>query len=325
MKSISQVTGIRLVLGYLGVILILISITILLPLLMLIAYPKKNIFAKYFILPGTGCLFLGYLLSFLVRNCEKSSLNFSQSASIVTSSWLLAIFASSLPFWITGEYPFTQAMFEATSGWSTTGLTIVDVTQTAHIFLFHRSLMLFFGGLGLVLIMVSVLKDASGMRLYQAEGHSDKLIPNLIQSSRLILLIYTGYIVIGMILYVIFGMNWFDAINHAIAAVATGGFSTKPNSIGSFNSFPIELISIILMLLGSTNFVASLYAFRGKFNNFFRYCEVRFTMFLFLFSTILIAFYLGKQQDYNWIESIRIAAFQTISTFSSTGFQTVMR
>ncbi|WP_206460623.1 TrkH family potassium uptake protein [Anaerovorax sp. IOR16] len=323
MKPNCEVTGIRLIFGYLGVILILIGISVLLPLLILFAYPEEIIYAKYFILPGVGCLFFGYLLSFLVRNCEKASLNFGQSASIVTSSWLLAILASGLPFLITGKYNFTQAMFESTSGWSTTGLSVVDVTETSHIFLLHRSLMLFFGGVGLVLIMVSVLKDASGMRLYYAEGHSDKLLPNLIQSSRLILFIYTGYIIIGTVFYMIFGMNWFDAINHAIAAVATGGFSTKAESIGYFNSVPIEVVSIILMFLGSTNFVASLYAFRGKFYNFFRYCELRFTFFLFVFFTILMSFFLWKQQGYPWIQSLRIAAFQTTSAFSTTGFQTV--
>lgn len=323
MKSTSQVTGIRLFFGYLGVILILIGITVLLPLLVLPAYPEEIRFAKYFILPGAGCLLLGYLLSFLVRECEKPSLNSGQSASIVTCSWLLAIFASALPFWITGDYNFTQAMFESTSGWSTTGLSVVDVTKTSHIFLFHRSLTLFFGGVGLVLIMVSVLKDASGMRLYHAEGHADKLLPNLIQSSRLILLIYTGYITVGSIFYMIFGMNWFDSINHAIAAVATGGFSTKPDSIGHYQSFPIELISIVLMLLGSINFVASLYAFQGKFRNFFRYCEVRFTFCLFFGSSLLIAFFLWKQQDYSWIDSLRIASFQTVAAFTTTGFQTV--
>jgi len=323
MKPDSKVTGSQLILGYLGIILILIGISVLLPLLVLLAYPEEIGDAKYFILPGVSCLFFGYLLSFLVRRGEKTPLNPGQSAFIVTSSWLLAILASGMPFFITGQYNFTQAMFESTSGWSTTGLSVVDVENTSHIFLMHRTLMLFFGGIGLVLIMVSVLKDASGMRLYQAEGHSDKLLPNLIQSSRLILSIYTGYIAAGTVLYMLFGMDWFDAVNHAIAAVATGGFSTKSESIGYFNSVPIEIISIVLMFLGSTNFVASLYVFRGKFRNFFRYCELRFTFFLFLFSTSLFAFFLWRKQDYPMLQSFRIAAFQVVSAFSTTGFQTV--
>ncbi|WP_324823057.1 TrkH family potassium uptake protein [Sinanaerobacter sp. ZZT-01] len=323
MKPDSKVTGSQLILGYLGIILILIGISVLLPLLVLLAYPEEIGDAKYFILPGVSCLFFGYLLSFLVRSGEKTPLNPGQSAFIVTSSWLLAILASGMPFFITGQYNFTQAMFESTSGWSTTGLSVVDVENTSHIFLMHRSLMLFFGGIGLVLIMVSVLKDASGMRLYQAEGHSDKLLPNLIQSSRLILSIYTGYIAAGTVLYMLFGMDWFDAVNHAIAAVATGGFSTKSESIGYFNSVPIEIVSIILMFLGSTNFVASLYIFRGKFRNFFRYCELRFTFFLFLFSTSLFAFFLWRKQDYPILQSFRVAAFQAVSAFSTTGFQTV--
>ncbi len=323
MKPDFPVCGIRLTLGYLGIILVLIGISVLLPLLTLFFYPEELYHAKYFILPGAGCFLVGYLLSFFVRNRKKASLTSAQSAFIVTFSWIMAIFASALPFWITGKYNFTQAMFEATSGWSTTGLSVVDVTQTPHIFLMHRSLMLFFGGVGLVLIMVSVLRDASGMRLYYAEGHSDKLLPNLIQSSRLILSIYTGYILGGSILYVVFGMNWFDALNHAIAAVATGGFSTRAENIGYYNSIPIEIVSIVLMLLGSTNFVASLYVFRRKFNNFFRYCEFKFTLVLFLFSTLLLCFFLFREQNYSLFQSFRIAAFQSVSAFSTTGFQTI--
>ena len=129
--------------------------------------------------------------------------------------------------------------------------------------------MLFFGGVGLVLVMVSVLSDRHGMRLYSAEGHSDRLLPNLVKSARMIIAIYTGYILSGTFLYMVFGMDWFDALNHSIAALSTGGFSTRAESIGYYNSAAIEAVTIVLMLLGCTNFLAHLYLIRGKFGNFF--------------------------------------------------------
>lgn len=323
MKSYESVGGYRLILGYMGVILILIGITVLLPLIMLIPFPEELQYGTYFIIPGTCMLLLGYLLTFLLRGYKRESLNKNQSAVIVTLAWCCAVFTSALPFVLTGDYTFTQAMFEATSGWSTTGLSVVNVATAPHIFLFHRSLMLFFGGVGLVLIMLSVLTDAYGMRLYHAEGHSDKLLPNLVQSSQMIMVLYTGYIALGSILYMVCGMNWFDAINHSIAAVATGGFSTHPENIGYYDSFSIELVSELLMLLGTTNFVAMLYLLRGRIRNFLRYCEVRFTWFLIVLFVPVVAFFLHSQQQFGILESLRISLFQVISAFTTTGFQTV--
>lgn len=111
------------------------------------------------------------------------------------------------------------------------------------------------------------------MRLYHAEGHSDRLLPNLVESARLIIGIYSGYILSGTLLYVFFGMNFLDAFNHAAAALSTGGFSTHPESIGYYQSLAIEIITIVLMLLGSTNFFVHLLRINGKFKEFFLHCE----------------------------------------------------
>ena len=115
-----------------------------------------------------------------------------------------------------------------------------------------------------MLIMTSAMSDSHGMRLYNAEGHSDKLVPNLMTSARFIVLIYSGYILAGIILYVAFGMSLFDAINHSIASVSTGGFSTKAQSIGYYQSLPIEIITIVLMILGTTNFLYTFYFLEGN-------------------------------------------------------------
>lgn len=324
MNTTIKVSGYKLLLGYLGIITTLIGFTVLLPLITLLAFPEELNQAKYFIIPGAITCMIGFFFSLLIKNKEKAHLEKNSSAIIVVASWLIAVIASAAPFLLTGNYTFTQAMFESTSGWSTTGLSIVDVSVAPHIFLLHRSLMLFFGGVGLVLIMLSVLSDAHGMRLYSAEGHPDMLLPNLIKSSRLILTIYSGYILGGAILYTIFGMNWFDSINHSIAALATGGFSTKVESIGYYHSLPIEIISMVLMLLGTISFMAHLFLLTGKWKKFISYCEIKFTVFICALFTPLIAFFLFHQMAYNMNDSIRISVFHTVSALSTTGFQTVL-
>ena len=314
----------KIVIGYLGMTIMIAGIIVMLPLVMLLPYPEEVETAKYFIIPGVFSLLLGYLMVFFVKDKAKGNLDKYQSAFIVTMAWLIAIFVTGMPFLLTGEYNFTQSMFEACSGWSTTGLSVVDVENTAHTLLFLRSVMQLFGGVGLVLVMLSFLTDAYGMRLYYAEGHPDKLLPNLIESSRLIMKLYLSYIFLGTLAYMFFGVNWFDALNHAIASVATGGFSTKSASIAYFDSVAVEAITIILMLLGATNFVAAIYMVKGKYKNFFRYCEVRVTIVIVVLFTLLLTVFLDKFHGMAPLESFRVAIFHVVSASSCTGFQTTM-
>lgn len=317
------VRGYRLIFGYLGIIWIIIGIITMIPLTMLVFFPNEINQMQYFVFPGLMAILVGYLMYQLIRKKPKGQLEKHQDTIIVLLSWISAIFITALPFRLTGQYTMTQAVFECSSAWSTTGLTIVDVDHCPNIFLFHRSTVLFFGGIGLVLLMVSVLSDRYGMRLYSAEGHGDKLLPNLVKSSRLIITIYAGYILAGMLLYMICGMNWFDAINHSIAALSTGGFSTHSENIGYYDSVSIEIVSILLMLLGNINFLAHLFLLRGKFKTFFQYCEVRFSLFVlaffipFMFGGLMIAF------PYNVSQGVRVAVFQAVSALTTTGFQNI--
>ena len=259
-----------------------------------------------------------------IKGWEALRLTGHQDALIVVLSWVLAIVFCAVPFMMTGNYDFTQAVFECTSGWSTTGLSVVDVTRCPRIFLLYRSIMLFFGGVGLVLVMVSVLSDRHGMRLYSAEGHSDRLLPNLVKSARMIIAIYMGYILSGTLLYMFFGMDWFDGLNHSIAALSTGGFSTKAESIGYYDSLGIELVTIVLMLLGCTNFLAHLFLIRGKLKTFFRYCEVRFMLMICGFFTPVMAvllLYAGLSGNVG--QGFRDGLFQVVTALTTTGFQTV--
>lgn len=317
------ISGYRLLLGYLGVFLFLIGIIVLLPLVLLIFYPSEINLAKCFIVPGVLSIFLGYLSIFYLRGFEKDHLKKHQDAILVVAVWILAIFICAIPFVLTGEYNFTQAIFETTSGFTTTGLSVVNVENCPKIFLFFRSVTLFFGGVGLILVLTSAVSDRYGMKLYTAEGHSDKLLPNLAKSARLIISIYLGYIILGVIAYVIFGMPLFDAINHSIASLSTGGFSTKAASIGYYNSISIEIITMILMLLGSTNFFVHLLLIKGKLKAVFLHCETKFVLLLLSIGAIFFITSFCLIQQLSFVESFRIVLFQMVSALTTTGFQNI--
>ncbi|WP_242987631.1 TrkH family potassium uptake protein [Anaerobacterium chartisolvens] len=295
----------------------------LLPIFVILIYPNELGYALNFVIPAAIAILLGFFLSLLIRGKKKRQLSLRQDTVIVIAVWLLAAFFSAVPFMLSKQLNFTQAFFEAVSGWTTTGLSVVDVTATPKIYLLFRSIMQFFGGVGLVLVMLSALSGTYGMRLYNAEGHSDKLLPNLAKSARIIMSIYAGYVVAGTILYVFLGMPLFDAINHSICALSTGGFSTQVDSIGTYKSLPIELVTIILMLMGTTNFAAHLLLIRGKFRSFFRVGEMRFMLVLLGLMIPIVSFVSLNGIYGNIPQGLRASAFQVVTALSTTGFSTV--
>jgi trk system potassium uptake protein TrkH len=325
--------GYRLIFGYVGIFLILIGIICLLPLLVLPFYPNEVGVAFNFYVVGGASVAAGLLLSIaLLRGRDKARLGKHQDFILLVLIWILAIAIGAIPFLLRGDMNFTQSIFESTSGFTSTGLTVFDFsvdqnTYGYHVYTLYRSLLIFFGAVGLVLVLVSALSDRYGMRLYSSEGHNDKLIPNLAKSSRLILSIYSGFIVLGTIAYMVAGMSFFDAFNHAITAVGTGGFSTSPGGVLTVggNAIAIEIISIFLMLAGATNFVIHLLFIQGKFKKVFRDIEVRFMLLLLLifiplFITSVYFTHSSSTGDLSIFDSIRLGTFYMVSSITTTGF-----
>jgi trk system potassium uptake protein TrkH len=269
-----KLIGFPLIFSYLTMFMVVIGIIMLMPMIVLFFDISEFRLSLNFLIPGLSLILIGFIFHKRYSNYEKSQLARHQDAVLVVSTWVLAILLSTIPMLLLG-YSFTHAAFEITSGYSTTGLSVVDVTQAPKILLLYRSFLQFFGGVGFVLVLTSAISDKLGMRLYQAEGHNDRLVPNLLKSGQIIMRIYIFYIVLGIIFYVIFGMPLFDAINHSISAVATGGFSTKLESIGYYQSLEIEIVTMVLMILGGTNFFVHLLLFRKKFKDVFSHIELK--------------------------------------------------
>lgn len=313
----------QLIVGYVGTIIMGIGLALLFPLLMIPIYGTEVNEIQFFLIPSLLALAMGYGMRRMMKYGEDATLTLHEGGVIVILAWFSATIFSALPFFISGKLDFTQAIFEAVSGLTTTGLSVVDVTKTSHMFLLWRSIMQLIGGAGLAVIMLSAIIGPHGLGLYNAEGRSDKLLPNVTKSTKLIMIIYVGYITAGIFLYILAGMPWFDAINHAIAAVSTGGFSTEPASIGAYKSLPIELITLILMFFGTTNFAAHYVLLRGEVKKFFQIGEIRF-MFFVLALVIPLVSYFSLIPLYGSIGGgIRVAIFEFTSALTTTGFSTV--
>ena len=310
------------ILSSVGMILLLSGGVMLTPLLFLPAYPGEAVHATAFGVP-TGCLaLLGVGLWKLFRSPSSISLSVQEGGIIVLISWIVVMVFSAWPFMTVLELPFSRALFEAVSGWTTTGLSVVDVTRAGPLILYWRSAIQLAGGAGLAIIMMSAIVGPTGVAISSAEGRSDQLVPHVRQSARLVLIIYTGYAAVGTAAYWLAGMSPFDALNHSFAAVSTGGFSTHAESIGYWDSVAVEAVTLPLMLLGNLSFVTAWFLWRGKLRLVARNGEVRLLTVLIPLSAAAM-FLLTCQTIYARLgKSIRVAVFETVTAITTTGFST---
>ena len=324
MASLHRNSG-HAVAGYAGLALVFIGAMLLVPLLVLVAYPDEVRYAPCIIFPGVLTMLVGYLVYFFgARDAAAMTLSRAEAAGVTVIIWILAVAAYALPLVAAGLLTVPQAIFESTSGLTTTGLSVVDVAACPHIMLMHRGMMHYVGGVGLILVLTCIVSDAHGLKLYSAEGHTERLLSSTASSARMVLVLYTGIIALGAVAYVIAGMPVFDAINISISAVSTGGFAVRPDSMASYNSFPIELITIILMLAGATNFLLNFMLLQGKFRAFVRHAEtIPFIGIIIAGTAVFAALVFASGQADSAAEAARTGLFQTVSVMTSTGLQTI--
>ncbi|MEW6267399.1 MAG: TrkH family potassium uptake protein [Thermodesulfobacteriota bacterium] len=311
------------IISSIGLILALAGVVMLSPLSLLLAYPQEAEDALVFVVPAAGLGLVGLMLRRGFRPSSPVTLSIQEGGVIVLLSWIVVVLFSAWPLMTALGLDFSRAVFEAVSGWTTTGLSVVDVTSAGRTILFWRSVMQLAGGAGLAIIMMSAIAGPTGVGISSAEGRSDQLVPQVRQSARLVLIIYTGYAAAGTLAYWLAGMSPFDAVNHSFAAVSTGGFSTRVESIGYWNSIAIEAVTLPLMLLGNLSFVTAWFLWRGEIRFVARNGEVRLLAVLIpiaaAFAFILTCRGLYPQLDKAW----RVAIFETVTAITTTGFSTV--
>jgi trk system potassium uptake protein TrkH len=308
------------ILSYTGTIIFLTGMLMLTPLFVLITRHQELIYAKDFIIPAVILLCIGGLLWRVFLPSRSMTLTLQEGGIVVLFCWIVASIFAALPFMTILGHNFTQAVFESVSGWTTTGLSIVNVLEAPYIILLWRSIMQFIGGAGLAIITIAALTGPSGSGVSFAEGKTELLSPHIRGSVKRIMVIYIGYAITGIILYMLAGMNFFDAINHSFAAISTGGFSTKPENIAYWDSTAVEMVSVLLMILGNMNFLVAYLMLRGKFKAFFKNGEIKTMAVLIPLTTVILFFFVCNAIYPSVEKSIRVAFFEVVTSLTTTGF-----
>ena len=290
-------------------------------------------------LSGITVALSGAILMINTRN-HKKELNKREGYLVVAFGWLVMAFSGTLPYLLTNSMDsFTDAFFETMSGYTTTGATILnDIEILPESVLFWRSMTQWIGGMGIIVLAIAILPllGIGGMQLFAAEApgpNNDKLHPRITDTAKRLWLIYFGYTVIETLLLKLAGMTFFDAINHSLSTMASGGFSTKNASLAHWNDKPIiQYIVITFMFLAGTNFVLSYFAFKGRIQKIIKDEEFKlYFKFIAIFTIIaalVIYFYADVSQssiDHPMVlgeseSAFRHALFQVLAIVTTTGF-----
>lgn len=259
---------------------------------------------------------------------RHAEINTREGVVIIILSWVLACLFGMMPYALWGgEFTLANAWFESVSGITTSGATILsDIESLPKGLLFWRSSTHYIGGLGVVLFMVMILPSIGSVRLKMSRMEvSDVTRPGYNYKTdefkKVVLSVYVGLTLITMVLYMVAGMDVFDAVNHAMSTVATGGFSTKNASIGAFNSRWIDVIAIVFMTLSSMHFGMIYVSIARRDLTLFRHPVTKFYLMSILVSGVAISLDLLLTHTYtNAADAFLDGFFNVVSLVSSTGF-----
>lgn len=305
---------------YFGSLMLTLCGLILTPLLYLLFDSSEWSDAGAFVLPAFICLLLYGVFGYMIGRKTSKAMNYGEAAVAITITWLVMCVISGIPLMRLSHMNFTQAFFEAMSGFTTTGLSVLDFQAGTQMIYLWRAIMQFAGGAGIAIFLIALANAPYGSGLTQAEGKSDQLVPQIRHSARLVVYIYGSYLLVGTIAYVIAGMNGFDALIHAMAALSTGGFSNHYESIAWYKSVPIEAVSIVLMLLGNLNFLNAYILFKGKVGSFLRNGETKVQMIIIPLATAALMTFLTVGLYGSVSKGFRIGLFEVVSSLTTTGF-----
>lgn len=271
----------------------------------------------------------GLLIWQLTRKQSGKEITKREGYVIVTLGWIAMSLFGALPFIIHGSIPnYTDAFFETMSGFTTTGASILtDIESVPPALLFWRSLTQWLGGMGIIVLSLAILPilGIGGMQLFIAEvpgPTKDKIHPRVKETAKRLWGIYFIFTAAEALLLLIGGMNLFDAINHSLTTMATGGFSTKNASIAHFNSPFIHYVIIIFMFLAGTNFTLHYYVLHWKFDVLKKNNEFKFYTYFILGCTFAVILVHLPHNLFHWEEALRHSLFNVTSLITTTGYVT---
>lgn len=318
---------------YLGTLTQLFAALMAVPFITALVFQEWEPAERYLL--GIGiALVVGTLLQFL--RIEPGRLGRRQALAVTGFAWIVLAFFASVPLFLSGHYAtYMDALFDGVSGLTTTGATVaLDIDHFSNADNMFRFMLHLVGGLGLIVVALSlgIFGKRSGSSLYTAEGRSEHVVPNVVQTTQLILRITLVIIFIAAVvltaLCISIGMEPVRAVLQsiwlAISAFTTGGFAPMAESVSYYNSIPIEVFLMLLMILGSISFVVHAEVWKGRLQSFFGDIEIRTMLIWLLVMTVVVAASLSASALFSDLPAIiRRGLFMVVSAFSTTGFQNV--
>ncbi|MFH1640839.1 MAG: TrkH family potassium uptake protein [Candidatus Omnitrophota bacterium] len=318
---------------YLGKITLGLAFTMLVPIFIGLAFKEINP-ALDFLIGIEIALIFGLILTKLCYT--EKDLNWMQGMIIVSLSWLVATLLGAIPLYLSGHWKsYLDACFDAMSGFATTGLVLIqDLDHLSYTHNIWRHLIMFIGGQGIVIVALSFfVKGFSGaFKMYVGEARDEKVLPNVISTARFIWLVSIVYLVLGTfalgVIGVLSGMKSINAFFHGacvfMAAFDTGGFSPQSQNILYYHSFPYEIATIMIMILGAFNFRLHYFLWTGNFREIRNNIETRTFFVTIILTFLIVAFGLNQLSAYpKAIVLFRKGFYQLISAHTGTGYMTI--
>ena len=317
-----------LVISRVGLILVAIAAFMLTPIPFSLYYGTDDI--KAILLSAAITAAAGFLMYRL--HPEEDEVGHKEGILIVTLGWVAAAGFGGLPFYFYGTFPtYTDAYFEAMSGFTTTGASVLaDIEAQPAGILFWRDLTHWVGGMGIVVLSLAVLPllGAGGMQLYKAEvpgPTADKLVPRVRETAKRLYLVYSIISAAEVLLLLAGGMSLFDSLTHMFGTMGTGGFSPKNASVGAYDSAYIDVVISAFMFIAGANFLLHYHSImRGDFSVYAKDEEFKFYSVVVGFFILTITANLVLNKIYpSVLTALRHATFSVVSIITTTGFVTV--
>ncbi|MDA8483532.1 TrkH family potassium uptake protein [Pseudomonas resinovorans] len=312
------------IIGFLiGIFLITLAVSMAIPVLTLVFYDRTGDINSF--VWSSLITFVAGLALIIPGRPEHVHLRPRDMYLLTVSSWIIVGTFAALPFLFTQHISYTDAYFESMSGITATGATVLSGLDTMSPgILIWRSLLHWLGGIGFIGMAVAILPllRIGGMRLFQTESsdRSEKVMPRSHMVAKYIVAIYVGFTVLGSLAFWAAGMGLFDAVNHAMSAISTGGFSTSDQSLAKWDLPAVHWVAVVVMILGSLPFMLYVSVLRGHRMALFKDEQVQGFLALLLVIWLVLGTWYWLTTKLHWLDALRHVAVNTTSVLTTTGF-----
>ncbi|MBP9956248.1 MAG: TrkH family potassium uptake protein [Pseudomonas sp.] len=318
-----SLSSLRMIAFLLGIFLITLGVSMLVPIVTLLVTGGEERLGDF--LWPTLITFGCGLAAVLPGRPDKVQLRPRDMYMLTTSSWVVVCGFAALPMVFIQHISYTDAFFETMSGITTTGSTVIaGLDNASPALLIWRSMLHWLGGIGFIGMAVAVLPllRVGGMRLFQTESSdwSEKVMPRSHMVAKYILGIYVAFTLLGFLAFWAAGMSPFEAINHSMAAISTGGFSTSDASLAHWTQPAVHWVAVLFMLLGSLPFTLYVAYLRGNRKALLRDQQVRGFVGFLVLTWLVFGTWLWLNSDNAWLDAFRIVAVNVTSVVTTTGF-----